>query len=103
MLELIEDDQGGTYRAVDTVRFATAIYVLHVVQKKSKQGRATPQTEIELGRQRLQRAAEIHQASLSRIHIYKLHETESCLVFRILLGKKNDNDNKTTYNFSYKK
>lgn len=30
VLELIEDDAGGTYRAVYTVRFATAIYVLHV-------------------------------------------------------------------------
>src|SRR5271163_4761416 len=36
VLELIEDHRGDTYRAVYTVRFATAIYVLHAFQKKSK-------------------------------------------------------------------
>lgn len=60
VLELIEDDVGGTYRAVYTVRYATAIYVLHVFQKKSKRGRETPQHDIELIRQRLKNAQEIH-------------------------------------------
>jgi phage-related protein len=48
VLELMEDDEGGTYRAVYTVRYATAVYVLHVFQKKSKHGRATPQSDIDL-------------------------------------------------------
>jgi len=48
VLELIENDAGGTYRAVYTVRYATAVYVLHVFQKKSKRGRETPQADIEL-------------------------------------------------------
>ncbi len=60
VLELIEDDAGGTYRAVYTVRYATAIYVLHVFQKKSKQGIATPKSDLELIRERLKRAEEFH-------------------------------------------
>ncbi len=64
VLELIEDDAGGTYRAVYTVRFATAIYVLHVFQKKSKRGRETPQRDIDLVRERLKRAGELHAMKL---------------------------------------
>jgi phage-related protein len=60
VLELIEDDAGGTYRAVYTVRYATAIYVLHVFQKKSKRGRETPQRDIDLVKERLKRAADLH-------------------------------------------
>ncbi len=60
VLELIEDDAAGTYRAVYTVRFTTAVYVLHVFQKKSKRGRETPQRDIELVKERLKRASEIH-------------------------------------------
>jgi phage-related protein len=62
VLELIEDDAGGTYRAVYTVRYATAVYVLHVFQKKSKRGKATPQRDIGLVEERLKRAREIHEA-----------------------------------------
>src|SRR3979409_184650 len=53
VLELIEDDAGGTYRAVYTVRFITAIYVLHVFQKKSKRGSETPRQDVDLIKQRL--------------------------------------------------
>lgn len=59
-MELVEDHRGDTYRAVYTVRFATAIFVLHVFQKKSKRGIATPQKEIELIRARLRWAEEIY-------------------------------------------
>jgi phage-related protein len=48
-----------TYRAVYTVRFADAVYVLHAFQKKSKSGIATPRREIELIQSRL-RDAEAH-------------------------------------------
>ena len=48
VMELIEDDRGGTYRAVYTVRFASAVYVLHVFQKKSKRGVATPAHEVKV-------------------------------------------------------
>lgn len=57
--EVVVDEDGDTYRAVVTVRFPKAVYVLHVFQKKSKQGVKTPQQHIELVRQRL-RAAEAH-------------------------------------------
>ena len=60
VLELVEDHRGDTYRAVYTVRFATKIYVLHVFQKKSKHGIATPQKEIELIRARLKWAERLY-------------------------------------------
>ena len=52
-LEIVAPHQGDTYRAVYTVRFPDAIYVLHAFQKKSKKGIATPHREIELIGQRL--------------------------------------------------
>lgn len=60
VLEIVEDHRGDTYRAIYTVRFATRIYVLHVFQKKSKRGIATPQKDIELVRARLRWAEQIH-------------------------------------------
>jgi len=53
VLEIIEDDVGGTYRAVYTVRFAEAVFVLHCFQKKSKSGIATPREDMDLVRDRL--------------------------------------------------
>ena len=53
VLEVVESDQGGTYRAVYTVRFAGVVYVLHVFQKKSKTGRKTPAEELDKVRARL--------------------------------------------------
>ena len=48
VLEIVENYQGGTYRAVYTVRFASAVYVLHCFQKKSKHGIATPKMDMDL-------------------------------------------------------
>jgi phage-related protein len=56
VLELIEDERGNTYRAVYTVRFSDVVYVLHVFQKKSKHGIATPKHEIDLIYERLKLA-----------------------------------------------
>lgn len=56
VLEIVEDDTGGTYRAVYTVRFAEAVFVLHCFQKKSKSGIATPKGDIEIIRTRLKAA-----------------------------------------------
>ncbi|MDL2259806.1 type II toxin-antitoxin system RelE/ParE family toxin [Deltaproteobacteria bacterium OttesenSCG-928-K17] len=56
VLEVVESDQGGTYRAVYTVRFEDAVYVLHCFQKKSKSGIATPKPEIDLIKARLKQA-----------------------------------------------
>lgn len=44
--ELLEDHRGDTYRAVYTVRFTEAMYVLHVFKKKSKSGIKTPLPDI---------------------------------------------------------
>ena len=55
-VELVGDFDGNTYRAVYTVRFKEAVYVLHAFKKKSKRGIATPQRDVELIRQRLKSA-----------------------------------------------
>lgn len=57
--EIVERDVGGTFRAVYTLRFGSAVYVLHVFQKKSTKGISTPKHEIELIKKRL-RIAQIH-------------------------------------------
>ena len=62
VVELVEDDQHGTYRAVYTVKFESAIYVLHAFQKKSKKEFKTPREEIELVRRRLKLAEEDDRA-----------------------------------------
>src|SRR5690349_12505249 len=60
VLEVVEDDDGKTYRAVYTVKFAGAVYVLHAFQKKSKEGGKTPPQEIEKIKARLKEAAKHH-------------------------------------------
>ena len=66
VLEIVEDHDSDTYRAVYTVRLAGRVYVLHSFQKKSKHGIATPKAEINLIKARLQRAEEEHRAWLHR-------------------------------------
>ena len=61
VLEIVEDDTGGTYRTVYTVRYAEAVFVLHVFQKKSKRGIETPKPDMDIIRQRLKAAAIIAQ------------------------------------------
>ena len=56
----MERHDGDTYRAVYTVRFEEAVYVLHCFQKKSKSGIATPATDMELIKIRLKTAEEEH-------------------------------------------
>jgi phage-related protein len=53
VLEIVENDIGGTYRAVYTVRFTEAVFVLHCFQKKSKRGIATPKEDMDIIRARL--------------------------------------------------
>ena len=62
VVELVEDYNRGTYRAVYTVKFASSVYVLHVFQKKSKRGIETPKQEIELIRARLKIAEHLHRS-----------------------------------------
>lgn len=56
IFEIVEDHRGETFRAVYTVRFAGAVYVLHAFQKKSTQGIKTPLTDVRLISKRLKRA-----------------------------------------------
>lgn len=57
VLEVVDDHDGDTFRAVYTVRLADAVYVLHAFQKKSKRGIATPKHELDLIRRRFAAAS----------------------------------------------
>ena len=59
VVEIIKDHRGDTFRAVYTLRFAGAVYVLHAFQKKSNTGRETPRRDFELIKQRLREAERI--------------------------------------------
>ncbi len=61
VLEVVAPHDGDTYRAVYTVRFRDAIYVLHAFQKKSKTGIATPKHDLDLIRRRLADAERHHR------------------------------------------
>lgn len=63
VLEIVEDFRGDTYRAVYTVRFAGAVYVLHAFQKKSKAGIKTPLEDVRLIHERLQRAQQHYEGT----------------------------------------
>ena len=56
ILEVVKDYEGDTYRAIYTVRFARAVYVLHVFQKKSPRGIQTRHSDVALVRERLKTA-----------------------------------------------
>ena len=59
LLEITQTSRGNAYRAIYTIRFTEAVFVLHVFQKKSKSGRATPRTDLALVERRLRGAARI--------------------------------------------
>jgi phage-related protein len=61
VLEVVEDHDGDTFRAVYTVRFAELVYVLHGFQKKAKKGIATPPQELEKVKSRLKLAEQEYQ------------------------------------------
>jgi phage-related protein len=58
VLEVVEDDDGSTYRAVYTVKFKNGVYVLHCFQKKSKKGIETTKHDKDLIEARLKLARE---------------------------------------------
>jgi len=61
VLEIVEDYRGDTYRAVYTVKFENAAYVLHAFQKKSPRGLKTAQTDVDLISRRLKIANEDYE------------------------------------------
>jgi phage-related protein len=60
VLEIVADAEGGTWRAVYTVRYPEAVYVLHAFQKKSKRGIATPPRDMDMIHRRLRDAERLH-------------------------------------------
>jgi phage-related protein len=66
MLEVVEDHDGNTYRAIYTVKFAGVVYVLHAFQKKAKRGIATPKQEIDRLRARLRQAEEHYRREYAK-------------------------------------
>ena len=61
MLEVVESHGGNAYRAVYTVRFEKAVYVLHAFQKKSPTGVRTAKHDVDLIAERLKTAARDHE------------------------------------------
>lgn len=61
VVEIVSDFRGDTWRAVYTVRFTEAVYVLHAFQKKSKRGIATPRKDLDLIQRRLAEADRLHR------------------------------------------
>jgi phage-related protein len=68
VLELVESHLGNAFRAVYTVRFMKAVYVLHCFQKKSPDGIRTAQSDIDLIHERLK---------LAQQHYKEHHEYQS--------------------------
>jgi phage-related protein len=66
VLEIIDDFDGDTYRAVYTVKFKGVVYALHAFQKKSKKGISTPKEEIDLVKKRLKAAEEHYKENYER-------------------------------------
>ena len=61
VMEIVERHRGDAFRAVYTANFPEAIYLLHVFQKKSKHGIATPKPDMELIRRRFADAERLHR------------------------------------------
>ena len=61
VLEIVEDFDTNTYRAVYTVKYEEAVYVLHCFQKKSKSGISTPKQDLNLIEMRFRQAEKEHR------------------------------------------
>lgn len=57
-MEIAERYDKNAYRLIYAVRIGESIYVLHVFQKKSKSGIATPKGDIDLIKRRYKEAQE---------------------------------------------
>jgi phage-related protein len=66
VFEVVEDHRGDTYRAVYTVRFQGAVYVLHAFQKKSPSGIRTSKADMELIARRLHAAKQDYEVRYGR-------------------------------------
>lgn len=59
VFEIVLNDRAGTFRVVYAVQLGDDLWVVHAFQKKSKTGRKTPRSEIDLIRERLKRLKEM--------------------------------------------
>lgn len=75
-IELLEDDDGDTYRAVYTAHYADVVYVLHCFKKKSSKGRNLPKPDKETIEKRL---AEVRQIEAAKAKARKAKSTEKGL------------------------
>jgi phage-related protein len=66
VLEVVISEEGNTYRAIYTVKFASATYALHAFQKKSPRGRQTPRPDLNTLRERLKQAEAHHDETYGR-------------------------------------
>lgn len=64
VIEIIDSDKSGTYRAVYTIKMRNIVFVLHIFQKKSKHGIKTPKQDIDLIKNRLKQAEEIYKREI---------------------------------------
>ncbi len=62
VFEIVEDYRSDAYRAIYTVRFADAVYVLHAFQKKSPSGIKTPRKDVKLVAHRFKQAQQEYEA-----------------------------------------
>ncbi|MBE9006664.1 type II toxin-antitoxin system RelE/ParE family toxin [Fortiea sp. LEGE XX443] len=76
VLEIVDDFDGDTYRAIYTVKFEGFVYLLHSFQKKSKHGISTPKQDIELVEKRLKAAKEDYLQETKRSEANKDGQTE---------------------------
>ncbi len=67
VIEVVENYDGNTYRAVYTVKFESGVYALHAFQKKPHKGIATDQRDVELVKKRLRDAEQIDRTKRTRI------------------------------------
>ncbi len=74
VIEVVMNEMAGTFRAIYTVRFQHAIYVLHAFQKKSKTGISTPQTDLDLVKRRFKVAKDHHKEHYEKINQEKQHD-----------------------------
>ena len=68
VLEIVDDHDGNTYRAVYVVRFAGAVYVLHCFQKKSKKGIATSKADVDTVSARLKLARKDYEEGYGKLN-----------------------------------
>jgi phage-related protein len=76
VLEVVDDFDGDTFRAVYTVKLAGEVYALHAFQKKSRKGIKTSQADLEKVKKRLKLAEEIHAVRIARAEQRKKEESD---------------------------